>query len=113
MLFDEYKGEGVYAATCHPHNDYLNVAVNTGLLGLLAYLSIWAVFLYSTVRSVLKGAGSRLARSVQMGGAVAIVAFLFAGLLQCYYTDAEVNMLMMFILGLVTVLNLKVKEERP
>jgi putative inorganic carbon (HCO3(-)) transporter len=112
LLFDEYKVEGVYAATCHPHNDYLNVAVNTGLLGLLAYLSIWAVFLCSTVRSVRKNIGSRLARSVQMGGAVAIVAFLFAGLLQCYYTDAEVNMLVMFILGLTTVVNLKAKGEQ-
>ncbi|UCB52505.1 MAG: O-antigen ligase family protein [Candidatus Zixiibacteriota bacterium] len=111
VLFDEYKVEGVYAATCHPHNDYLNVAVNTGLLGLLAYLSIWSVFLYSTVRSVLKNTSSGLARSVQMGGIAAIVAFLFAGLLQCYYTDAEVNMLLMFILGLTTVLNLKARGE--
>lgn len=113
VLFDEYKVEGAYAATCHPHNDYLNVAVNTGLLGLLAYLGIWAVFLHSTVRSVLRNTGSRLARSVQMGGAVAIAGFLFAGLLQCYYTDAEVNMLVMFILGLTTVLNLRVKGEQP
>lgn len=113
VLFDDYKVEGVYAATCHPHNDYLNVGVNTGLLGLLAYLSIWVVFLYSTVRSVLKDASSRLARSVQMGGIAATVAFLFAGLLQCYYTDAEVNMLVMFILGLTTVLNLRAKGEQP
>jgi O-antigen ligase len=113
VLFDQYKVEGVYAATCHPHNDYLNVAVNTGLLGLLAYLSIWAAFLYSTVRSLREGTGSRLSRSVQMGAVAAIVAFLFAGLLQCYYTDAEVNMLMMFILGLATVINLKAEGEKP
>jgi O-antigen ligase len=111
VLFDQYKVEGAYAATCHPHNDYLNVAVNTGLLGLLAYLGIWTVFLYSTVRAVLKNTGSRFALAVQMGGAIAIVAFLFAGLLQCYYTDAEVNMLVMFILGLTTVLNLRAKGE--
>jgi len=111
VLFDEYKVEGVYAATCHPHNDYLNVAVNTGLLGLLAYLSIWAVFLYSTVGSLRKNTGSRLSRSVRMGAVAAIVAFLFAGLLQCYYTDAEVNMLVMFILGLAAVLNLKAEGE--
>ena len=112
VLFDQYKVEGIYAATCHPHNDYLNVAVNTGLLGLLAYLSIWAVFLHSTVRWLRKKTGSRLSRSSQMGAVAAMVAFLFAGLLQCYYTDAEVNMLVMFILGLTTVLNLKAKEEQ-
>ena len=52
-----------------------------------------------------------LGNFVQMGGIVAIVAFLFASLLQCYYTDAEVNMLIMFILGLTTVLNLKVEGK--
>jgi O-antigen ligase len=111
VLFDKYKVDGVYDATCHPHNDFLNVAVNTGLIGLLAYLSIWVVFLYSTVKSVLKNRSSRLARSMQMGGIVAIVAFLFASLLQCYYTDAEVNMLLMLILGLTTVFNVKARGE--
>ncbi len=113
ILFDKYKVDGVYDTTCHPHNDFLNVAVNSGLLGLLAYLSIWAVFLYSTIRAVVKNRKNSFGHAVQMGGIVAIVAFLFASLFQCYYTDAEVNMLIMFILGLTTVVNLKIKEEKP
>jgi O-antigen ligase len=110
QMFDRYKVEGIYDTTCHPHNDFLNVAVNSGLLGLAAYLSIWAVFLYSGVKSVLKkrGSGCRM----QIGGIVAIVALLFASLFQCYYTDAEVNMLIMFVLGLSTVLQLKAVEEK-
>lgn len=113
VLFHEYKVEGVYDATCHPHNDFLNVAVNTGLIGLLAYVSIWIIFLYSTIKSMAINKDNRFARSVQMGAVAAMVAFLFAGLLQCYYTDAEVNMLLLFILGLTTVLNLKAKGEHP
>ncbi len=108
-LFDRYKVEGVYDTICHPHNDFLNVAVNSGLLGLLAYLSIWAVFLYSTIKSVIKNKKNGFGYSVQLSGIVAITAFLFASLFQCYYTDAEVNMLIMFILGLTTALNLKQK----
>jgi putative inorganic carbon (HCO3(-)) transporter len=104
-LFDRYKVEGTYASISHPHNDFLNVAVNSGLLGLLAYLSLWAVFLYSTIKRIVKNRASGFGYSVQMGGVVAIVAFLFASLFQCYYTDAEVNMLIMFILGLTTVSN--------
>lgn len=110
-LFNQYKVDGVYDATCHPHNDFLNVAVNSGLLGLLAYLSIWTVFLYSTIRAVFRNNKNSFSHSVQMGGMVAIVAFLFASLFQCYYTDAEVNMLIMFILGLTTVLNLKAEGK--
>ncbi len=110
-LFDHYKAEGVYDATCHPHNDFLNAAVNSGLLGLLAYLSIWTVFLYSTIKSVFKKKKNGFGYWAQMGGIVAIIAFLFASLFQCYYTDAEVNMLIMFILGLTTVLNLKAEGK--
>lgn len=110
-LFDRYKVDGIYDTTCHPHNDFLNVAANSGILGLLAYLSIWAAFLYSTVKSVWKKRSESFGRAVQMGGIVAVVAFLFAGLLQCYYTDAEVNMLIMFILGLTTIMNRKAQEE--
>ena len=112
QLFDRYRVEGIYDTTCHPHNDFLNVAVNSGLLGLLAYLSIWAVFLHSSIKSVLKKKRNGFGYGMQMGGIVAIVAFLFAGLFQCYYTDAEVNMLIMFILGLATVLQLKAAEEK-
>jgi len=111
QLFDQYKVEGYYDTICHPHNDFLNVTVNSGILGLLAYLSIWMVFLYSTIKAMSKRRGKGFGYSMQIGGVVAVIAFLFAGLLQCYYSDAEVNMLIMFILGLTTALNLKAEEE--
>jgi putative inorganic carbon (HCO3(-)) transporter len=110
-LFEKYKVEGYYDITCHPHNDFLNVAVNSGLLGLLAYLWIWIVFLQSTLKSILRNDTNDFSRSARKAGMVAIVGFLIASLLQCYYTDAEVNMLVMFILGWTTVLNRKSQEE--
>ena len=111
-LFDQYKVEGYYDTICHPHNDFLNVTVNSGFLGLLAYIGIWVVFLYSTIKAMSKRRGKGFGYSVQIGGVVAIIAFLFASLLQCYYSDAEVNMLIMFILGLTTTLNLKSEEGK-
>ena len=111
-LFDQYKVEGKYDNYSHPHNDFLNVAVNSGLLGLLAYLYLWAVFLYTSIKAVLKNKKTGFLYSVQLGGIVSMVAFLFAGLFQCYYTDAEVNMLVMFILGITTVANLKPAREK-
>ncbi len=111
-LFDRYKVEGVYDTTCHPHNDYLNVAVNSGILGLLAYLSIWVTFLLSVLKSVWNKSRQDFRSAGQAAGMAAVSGFLVAGLFQCYYTDAEVNMLIMFILGSTMVLNVQVLEER-
>jgi O-antigen ligase len=104
-LFDRYKVEGFYDTTCHPHNDFLNVAVNSGILGLLAYLWIWVAFFRSTLRSVRRGEKRTFVRAAQIAGMAAITGFLVASLFQCYYTDAEVNMLLMFILGSTMILN--------
>ncbi len=112
QLFNQYKVEGKYDNYSHPHNDFLNVAVNSGLLGLLAYLYLWAVFLYTSIKAVLRNKKAGFLYSVQLGGIVSMVAFLFASLFQCYYTDAEVNMLVMFILGITTVANLKSAGEK-
>lgn len=112
QLFDRYKVEGYYDTICHPHNDFLNVTVNSGILGLLAYLSIWTVFLYSTIKVILKNKKGGFSYAVQLGGVISIITFLIASLFQCYYTDAEVNMLIMCILGLTTVLNLSTKEGK-
>ncbi len=110
-LFDRYKVEGFYDTTCHPHNDFLNVAVNSGILGLLAYLWIWVAFFRSTLRSVRRGERRTFVQAAQMAGVAAIAGFLVAGLFQCYYTDAEVNMLLMFILGSTMILNRTSPEE--
>ena len=112
QFFNQYKVEGGYDNYSHPHNDFLNVAVNSGLLGLIAYLYLWAVFIYTTLKAVLKNRRIGLIYTVQISGVVTIVAFLFASLFQCYYTDAEVNMLVMFLLGITTVANLKLAEDK-
>jgi putative inorganic carbon (HCO3(-)) transporter len=110
-MFDRYKVDGVYDTTCHPHNDYLNVAANSGILGLLAYLYIWVTFLLSVFKSLWSKDGQGFRSAGQAAGMAAISGFLIAGLLQCYYTDAEVNMLIMFILGSTMVLNGQVLKE--
>jgi O-antigen ligase len=113
QLFDKYKVEGFYDTNCHPHNDFLNAAVNSGFPGLFTYLSIWILFLYTTIKAMVKKKKAGSNSWMQIAGLAAIIAFLFAGLLQCYYSDAEVNMLVMFILGITVVSNLKTKENIP
>ncbi|HEX7400911.1 MAG TPA: O-antigen ligase family protein [candidate division Zixibacteria bacterium] len=112
LLFNQYKVEGKYDNYSHPHNDFLNVAVNSGLLGLLAYLYLWVVFLYTSIKAILKNKKAGFLYSIQLGGVITMIAFLVASLFQCYYTDAEVNMLIMFLLGITTVANLKSAEVK-
>lgn len=50
----------------HAHNIYLNLAAETGLMGLLAYLALWGVVLWQTWR-VTRCAGGGLMRGLAVG----------------------------------------------
>ena len=50
----------------HAHNYYLNIAAETGLIGLTAYLFLWASALWHVVRG-LRGAETAYARSLALG----------------------------------------------
>ncbi|OGC78397.1 MAG: hypothetical protein A2145_01730 [candidate division Zixibacteria bacterium RBG_16_40_9] len=89
-VFDQYKVPQEYDTIAHPHNDYLNVWVNSGIVGLLAYLFLWFSFLRRFAKNF----------SISIPVITVLVGFLVAGLFQCYYTDQEVAMLLFFILGL-------------
>ncbi len=83
----------------HAHNDFLNVAVNAGIIGLLAFLWMWLVALNFFKQRYLKLKNSNV-KPFLLAGLVSVLAFLLASQFQCYYTDAEDNMLLFFIIGL-------------
>lgn len=85
----------------HLHNTYLHVAVETGLVGLLAFLSIF-VFLFrelivTAIRSTTAGPGHA---GWPMAGAIALIAFLLGGLFEFNFDDTEVQLALWFLLGL-------------
>jgi len=86
----------------HVHNDFLNTAANTGLLGLVAFIWIWVTFLRMIIRCRPRQQNHGLWSAVSTAGFGLMIAFLAAGLFQCYYTDEENAMLLWFLLGLVT-----------
>ncbi len=104
--FDKYKVPGYYTSTCHPHNDLLNVGVNAGLLGMLAFLWIWWAFW----RASLQGYRNT-SHPIFLGGFSSSVAFFLASFFQCYYTDAEDGMLLWFVFGLVMAFYGKQMEQ--
>jgi O-antigen ligase len=86
----------------HPHNDLLNVAANAGILGLAAFLWMWIRFLRMTIRCRARQVEQAMASAISTAGFALMIAFLVAGLFQCYYTDAEDGMILWWLLGLVT-----------
>jgi O-antigen ligase len=86
-LFAEYRLPGEYMSTAHPHNDLLNVLVETGIPGGLAWIAIWAAFFRETRPRLPHGARrSWLPDALR----AATAALLIAGLGQCFSTDEKV-----------------------
>ena len=50
----------------HAHNYYLNIAAETGIIGLLAYLSLWGTVTWQLLRAV-RQAGSPYAKALALG----------------------------------------------
>jgi len=100
--FDTYKVPGTYGATGHPHNDYLNLAAASGILGLLAWLVMWGSWFYYSIKTYRNSFATFPDRPILLGIILSLVSIMVAAFFQCYYTDLENNICWCFlaILGL-------------
>lgn len=99
-VFDQYRVEGYYDTTVHPHNDYLTVLVSSGLPGLLAFLGMWGVALRAGLRG-WKLAQEPELRAILLGGTFSLFGLLVAAFFQNYY-GSFINCLgWWFVVGLV------------
>jgi len=88
--------------TAHAHNDFLQVWVDCGLVGLGAFLYVfWAIIGdgWRTYRRL--PAAAERQRSVVLGGVLAVIGFLVGGLTQYNFGDAEVVIVLWFTVGLL------------
>ena len=82
------------------HNNFVQLAVDTGLFGLVSWISIWVVYLMTLCRRLVRAPDNFAYKRYAMGSAAAVVGFLVAGLFETNFYDAEVSMLLYFIMGL-------------
>jgi O-antigen ligase len=83
----------------HFHNNLVQVAVQTGILGLTIFLFL----VFNIVRSEWGGyraAGDRFLKSISLGNLAAFVGFFVNGVFDYNFGDSEVIMLVWFTLGL-------------
>ena len=82
------------------HNNFMQLAVDTGILGLTAWLGIWVCFfrlLYHRAKAIKRDPQERWAI---YGSAAAVLAFLAGGFFESNFYDSEVAMVLYFIMAL-------------
>lgn len=104
--FFKYKVPGFYDATGHAHNDYINLAVNSGLLALLSWLGLWGSWFYFALKTYWQKELSEFDRKVLAGSILGITGIMLAAVFQCYWTDLENNIAWWFtgIMGAQVIL---------
>lgn len=101
-FFEKYKIPFNYRGIRSLHSDPLTFAVNSGVLGLLGFLSLWGGFIFYSLKVLNHNEDlSQFKKGLIFGGTVAVIGFLIAGLTQSYYSDAEDAILWWIITGLV------------
>lgn len=88
--------------TAHAHNDFLQVWVDSGLVGLAAFLYVFWVVVADGWRTYrrLPSVAEPL-KSLVLGGTLAVIGFLVGGLTQYNFGDAEVVIVLWFSVGLL------------
>lgn len=82
------------------HNNFVQVAVDAGLLGLVTWLSIWMCFFLELRRRARSPETLRGPEWVIMGSAASVLGFLAGGFFEVNFYDSEVAMTLYFIMAL-------------
>ncbi|GJQ21854.1 MAG: hypothetical protein HBSIN02_22090 [Bacteroidia bacterium] len=99
-VFDRYKVEGYYDTMVHPHNDYLDALVSSGIPGLLAFVALWTIALRSGYR-LATGSGSAFVRGISMGATLGLTGLLVGSFFQNYYGTFANCLGWWFLVGLL------------
>jgi putative inorganic carbon (hco3(-)) transporter len=109
-FYEKYKPEGS-PTFGHAHNDFLNVAANAGIIGLVAFVGLMFSILRNLIRN-FKRTKEKFSLGISNAVFVSFVAYLVASQFQCYYIDAVDGLIFFFVLGLgQTVDNYQRKVE--
>jgi len=102
-VYPKYKPAKGRQLVCHAHNNFIDMAVDSGLLGLGIF--IWLlVTIYKVGFHIFKELEDGYFKGIAWGFLGSFTAFLIAGLSQYNFGDSEVVMLFYFLLAMVMVI---------
>jgi len=84
------------------HSNLFQLLVDTGIIGLVAWLSIWVAYFIEIFKrwQNLTRVNSQDNAGILMGSSAAVLAFLVGGFFETNIYDSEVSMLIYFLMGL-------------
>ena len=82
------------------HNNFIQLAVDTGILGLTAWLGIWFCFFRLLYHKAVDRERDPPENWAVFGSAAAVLAFLAGGCFESNLYDSEVAMVLYFIMAL-------------
>jgi O-antigen ligase len=91
---------GLIARLRGMHNNFVQLAVDTGILGLSAWMGIWFCFFSLLYKRVTALKGDSHERGVILGSMAAALAFLAGGFFESNFYDSEVVMLLYLVMAL-------------
>jgi O-antigen ligase len=97
-LYEERKPEGTVHVYGHLHNNFINIAVTLGVIGLAAFLYLWYAF-FKLMAGNFRSGIPPPERAWVVGSIGAISGFLVNGLFEWNFADAEVITLVYIIVG--------------
>jgi len=99
LIHSQYPDPSGYIARFRGmHSNLFQLLVDTGIVGLAAWLSIWATYLtviYKTIQSANENS-----KGFAMGAVAAVLGFLAGGVFETNFYDSEIVMLLYFIMGI-------------
>ncbi len=102
-------GPGTYEPT-YAHNCYLQLAVEYGILGLIAFLWILATLFFQTFASVLKPISDEpqaiFWKAVRIGLSAGLLAFLLHSFVDTHFFSLRLSVLLWLMIGLLVAVTL-------
>lgn len=101
FFFERYRVQGgYYDTTVHPHNDYFNTLISSGVPGLLAFVTMWVSALVVGFRTAKTAANEQL-RAIALGATFSVLGFLVGSFFQNYYATFVNCLGWWFLAGLI------------
>ena len=92
-----------------PHNLYLQIGINTGIISLIALLVLWGAYFIDGINLYYKSNYNKWSEKVGVSVLAAVIAYLAAGM----FNDSVVSVAPVFwiLLGIGISMNLKLKSK--